>query len=193
MIPGMGGLMKSMGDVDHEEEMKRSGRHHRLDDARRAPQPVEGDRPKPPSADRRRGGGRAGRGQRLIKQFDAMADIMKQMATMGMRDRMKAVQQLQQGVFSIPARRPGQGQGRHRQAAQFRGEGAELRKQREKELAAKSNDGQKRHRQSNAGQKRRCTTRIPSGQLRPVYDEQTTRFQIPKEFPRRSECQSRFE
>jgi signal recognition particle subunit SRP54 len=33
----------------------------------------------------------------LVKQFDGMADIMKRMAGMGVRDRLKTVQQLQKG------------------------------------------------------------------------------------------------
>ena len=36
----------------------------------------------------------------LVKQFDAMAAMMKEMSTLGIRDRMKRVQALQQGLSS---------------------------------------------------------------------------------------------
>ena len=36
----------------------------------------------------------------LVKQFDAMAAMMKEMSTLGIRDRMKRVQALQQGLTS---------------------------------------------------------------------------------------------
>ena len=64
MIPGMGGMSEMLGDVDAEAGHAPAGGHHRLDDARRAPQPVEGDRPEPPPPHRRRGRRRAARSQR---------------------------------------------------------------------------------------------------------------------------------
>ena len=42
MIPGMGGMSEMLGDVDAERRHAPAGGHHRLDDARRAPEPVEG-------------------------------------------------------------------------------------------------------------------------------------------------------
>ena len=41
-------------------------------------------------------------GLALVKQFDGMADIMKRMAGMGMRDRLKQVQELQRGGMMDP-------------------------------------------------------------------------------------------
>ena len=41
MIPGMGGMSEMMGDVDRRRRHEAAGRHHRLDDARRAPQSLE--------------------------------------------------------------------------------------------------------------------------------------------------------
>ena len=64
MIPGMGGMTEMMGDVDPETGHEAAVRHHRLDDARRAPQPDEDDRPKPPPPHRRRRRRRAARGER---------------------------------------------------------------------------------------------------------------------------------
>jgi signal recognition particle subunit SRP54 len=38
----------------------------------------------------------------LVKQFDGIADMMKRMSTMGIRDRWKTMQQLQQGGMLNP-------------------------------------------------------------------------------------------
>ena len=64
MMPGMSGMSEMLGDVDAEKRHAPPGGHHRLDDARRAAEPVEGDRPEPPPPHRRRGRRRAARGQR---------------------------------------------------------------------------------------------------------------------------------
>ncbi len=53
----------------------------------------------------------------LVKQFDGMASMMKEMSGLGMRDRMRKMQQLQQGGFMDPGNRLSRGQGRHRQTA----------------------------------------------------------------------------
>ena len=55
----------------------------------------------------------------LVKQFDGMAAIMKQMAGMGMRDRFKKINELKQGLTN-PNAQIAAGQGRHRQTAQLR-------------------------------------------------------------------------
>ena len=68
----------------------------------------------------------------LVKQFDGMADMMKRMAAMGMRERMQEVQQLQQGGFLDPGAPLTKQKKGHRQAA-LAGESADLKKQREKE------------------------------------------------------------
>ena len=64
MIPGMGSLTEMMGDVDPEAGHEAAVRHHRLDDARRTPQPLEDDRPEPPPPHRRRCRRRAARSER---------------------------------------------------------------------------------------------------------------------------------
>ncbi|MEX0586275.1 MAG: signal recognition particle protein, partial [Pirellulales bacterium] len=39
----------------------------------------------------------------LVKQFDAMADMMKSLAGKGIRERMRMVQEIQKGAMSNPA------------------------------------------------------------------------------------------
>ena len=64
MIPGMGGMADMLGDIDAEQDIQPPRRHHRLDDARGAPQPVAAGRSEPPPPHRRRGRRRAARSQR---------------------------------------------------------------------------------------------------------------------------------
>ncbi len=78
-------------------------RHHRLDDAGRA-----AAIPTKLIDQSRRRRIAAGRGvdphevNELVKQFDGMAQLMTKMATMGMRDRMKAIGDLQRGGMMNP-------------------------------------------------------------------------------------------
>jgi signal recognition particle subunit SRP54 len=67
----------------------------------------------------------------LVKQFDGMAAIMKEMAGLGMRDRLKKMQQLQQSMTNPNAQLKKQkvGSGKRLNAQ----ERVKLRKQREKE------------------------------------------------------------
>jgi signal recognition particle subunit SRP54 len=102
MIPGMGGLSKMMGDVDAEGDMRRLGGI--VDSMTRA----ERENPSKIIDQSRRRRIAAGAGvephqvNELVKQFDAMADMMKRMATMGMREKMKTMQQLTQGGMLNP-------------------------------------------------------------------------------------------
>jgi signal recognition particle subunit SRP54 len=75
----------------------------------------------------------------LVKHFDGMAAIMKQMSGMGLRDRMKTVQQLGQSGMLNPGAKLGkakQGTGKRLTAE----ERAKLKKQRERELRRKKRD-----------------------------------------------------
>ncbi|MEM9353613.1 MAG: signal recognition particle protein [Planctomycetota bacterium] len=96
MIPGMSGLTDAMGDdMDPEQDMKRLFGiiDSMTPEERRNPSKVI-------DQDRRRRIA-AGSGVEphevndLVKQFDAMAQMMTQMAGKGMRERMKMVQQMQ--------------------------------------------------------------------------------------------------
>ncbi|MEI7781436.1 MAG: signal recognition particle protein, partial [Planctomycetota bacterium] len=71
----------------------------------------------------------------LVKQFDGMAAVMKGMAGLGMRDRMREVQKLQAGLTNPAARlgRPKGDTGKRLSADERR----KLKKQREKDLRRK--------------------------------------------------------
>jgi signal recognition particle subunit SRP54 len=102
MIPGMSGLTKMMGDADHEGDMRR------LVGIIDSMTPGERRNPSRTIDQSRRRRIAAGAGVEpaevngLVKQFDGMADVMKRMAGLGLRERMKAVQQLQQGGILDP-------------------------------------------------------------------------------------------
>ena len=94
-MPGMGDLNKMLSEVDAEQDMKR------LFGIIDSMTPEERRHPKSIDMSRRlrisRGAGvEPAEVNDLVKQFDGMASIMKQMAGKGIRDRMKMVQQVQQ-------------------------------------------------------------------------------------------------
>ncbi|MGA2796390.1 MAG: signal recognition particle protein, partial [Thermoguttaceae bacterium] len=102
MIPGMGAMTQAMDDVDAEDQMRHLGGiiDSMTPEERRNPSKVID-----PSRRRRIA---AGAGvephevNELVKQFDGIADMMKRMSTMGIRDRWKTMQQLQQGGMLNP-------------------------------------------------------------------------------------------
>jgi signal recognition particle subunit SRP54 len=132
LMPGMGELNKMMGDVDMESDTRR------LFGIIDSMTPTERRNPKSIDASRRQRIA-AGSGTQhtevndLIKQFDGMASIMKSMSGKGMGDRMKMMQDLQNGGMLDPG-------GQLQKQKQTTGkrlspkEKAKLRKQRDKEL-----------------------------------------------------------
>ena len=102
MIPGMSAMAQSMGDVDAEGDMRRLGGiiDSMTSEERRNPSRVIDQ------SRRRRIAAGAGvephQVNELVKQFDGIADIMKRMSSMGLRDRWKTMQQLQQGGMLSP-------------------------------------------------------------------------------------------
>ncbi|HVX59838.1 MAG TPA: signal recognition particle protein [Pirellulales bacterium] len=139
LIPGMGGLTQMMEGMDAEGDMRRLGGiiDSMTADERRNPSRVIDQ------SRRRRIAAGAGvepsEVNALVKQFDGMADIMKRMAGMGVRDRLKQVQQLQQGGMLDPGgmlSRQKKGTGK-RLTSQER---AKLKKQREKEARRRTRD-----------------------------------------------------
>ena len=102
MIPGMSGAADMMGDADPEQDMRRLfGMIDSMTaEERRNPSKVIDQ------SRRRRIAAGAGvephEVNDLVKQFDGMASIMKQMAGKGMRDRMKMVKELQQSAATNP-------------------------------------------------------------------------------------------
>ncbi len=105
MLPGMGKLTEMIGDVDAEKDMKRLGgiidsmtpeerrNPSRVIDQSRRRRIAEGAGVQPHEVNE------------LVKQFDGIADIMKKMSGMGMRDRMKTMQEMTQGGMLSPGGR----------------------------------------------------------------------------------------
>jgi signal recognition particle subunit SRP54 len=131
LIPGMGKLTEAMGDVDPEEDLKR------LFGIIDSMTPEERRTPSKTIDQSRRRRIAAGAGVQphevndLVKQFDAMAQMMTAMAGKGMKDRMKMVRELQSGMMSNPGGLSKQkgSTGKRLSSA----ERAKLKKQREKE------------------------------------------------------------
>jgi signal recognition particle subunit SRP54 len=76
----------------------------------------------------------------LVKQFEGMADVMKKLSGLGMRDRMRAVQEISQSGMMNPGAKLARskvGTGKRLTAE----EKNRMRKQREKELRKKKRDG----------------------------------------------------
>jgi signal recognition particle subunit SRP54 len=131
LIPGMGNMAEAMGDVDPEEDLKR------LFGIIDSMTPAERRNPTKTIDQSRRRRIAAGAGVEphevndLVKQFDAMAQMMTAMAGKGARERMKMVRELQSGMMNNPnglAKQKG-GTGKRLSSA----ERAKLKKQREKE------------------------------------------------------------
>jgi len=105
MIPGMGGMADMMGDVDADQGMRRFvGIIDAMTaDERRNPSKVIDQ------SRRRRIAEGAGvpphEVNDLVKNFDGIADIMKQMSGMGIRDRMRMMQQMSNGGMLNPGGR----------------------------------------------------------------------------------------
>lgn len=97
MLPGMGGMAEMLGDIDAEQDMRQ------LVGVIDAMTPDERRNPSKVIDQSRRRRIAAGAGvephkvNELVKQFDGMADMMKRMSSMGMRDRVRAMQELTQG------------------------------------------------------------------------------------------------
>jgi signal recognition particle subunit SRP54 len=86
----------------------------------------------------------------LVKQFDAMSQVMTAMAGKGMKERMKMVSQLQSGMAANPdgqMSRKKLGGGKRLSNE----EKAKLKKQREKEMRQRRREGKGDHRQNPNG------------------------------------------
>jgi len=102
MLPGMGAMKEMMGDADHEQDMQRLFGiiDSMTPDERRNPSRIIDQ------SRRRRIAAGAGvephEVNELVKNFDGMAGMMKGMAGMGMRQRMQAMKQFQEGIGANP-------------------------------------------------------------------------------------------
>ncbi len=106
LMPGMGGMKEMLDSVDAEQET--SSLLGIIDSMT----PAERNDPKIIDQGRRlriaNGAGvKASEVNDLIKQFDGMASVMKEMAGKGMRDRVKMMQDLQSGSMIDPSGRIG--------------------------------------------------------------------------------------
>ena len=132
MIPGMGGMADALGDMDAEQDFRRLVGiiDSMTAEERRNPSRVVDQ------SRRRRIAAGAGvqphEVNELVKQFDVMADMMKKMSNMGMRDRFRTMQQLgASGALNPGARLAKQKGGTGKRLSPQ--EKAKLRKQREAE------------------------------------------------------------
>ncbi len=102
LIPGMGELTKMMGDADAAAEMKR------LSGIIDSMTPEERRNPNRLIDQSRRRRIAAGAGvephevNKLVREFEGMADVMKKMSGMGFRGRLQAAQQLSQTLLRNP-------------------------------------------------------------------------------------------
>ena len=131
MIPGMGGMQETLAGADLEKDI------NRLFGIIDSMTPEERRNPSRIVDQTRRRRIAAGAGVRpqevndLVKQFDGMASMMKGMAGLGMKDRMREVQKMQSAMGDPSGRlgRPKGDTGKRLTAEQRR----KLKKQREKE------------------------------------------------------------
>ncbi len=139
MLPGMSAMSGMLEDVDAEGDMRRlTGIIDSMtSDERRNPSKIVDQ------SRRRRIAAGAGvephEVNELVKQFDGMADMMKRMSGMGVRERMKMMQEIQQGGMLNPGGKLAKqkiGTGKRLTAA----EKAKLRKERERELRRKKRE-----------------------------------------------------
>jgi signal recognition particle subunit SRP54 len=96
MMPGMGDVTKMMGDADAAAEMKRLGGiiDSMTPEERRNPNKlIDQSRRRRIAAG---AGVEAHEVNKLVKEFEGMADLMKRMSGMGFRSRIQAAQQLSQ-------------------------------------------------------------------------------------------------
>ena len=137
----MGSLTEAMGDVDPEQDMKR------LFGIIDSMTPDERRNPSKTIDQSRRRRIAAGAGvephevNELVKQFDAMAQMMTGMAGKGMRERMKMVRELQSGMMNNPNGLARQKVGTGKRLSND--EKAKLKKQREKEMRKRKREQRK--------------------------------------------------
>ena len=102
LIPGMGDMTKMMGDVDAAGEMRRLGGivDSMTPEERRNPtRLIDQSRRRRIAAG---AGVEAHEVNKLVKEFEGMADMMKRMSGLGIRGRLQAAQQLSQTLMKNP-------------------------------------------------------------------------------------------
>jgi signal recognition particle subunit SRP54 len=141
MIPGMGGMAEAMGDADSEKEMDR------LKGVIDSMTPDERRNPTKNIDQSRRRRIAAGAGvetsevKSLVDQFATASSVMKDMAGLGVRDRMKKVQQLSRELSNPNARMGASKVGTGKRLSPK--ERAKVRKQRERESRRRKREQKK--------------------------------------------------
>jgi signal recognition particle subunit SRP54 len=135
MMPGMGAMKDMMNGTDADRDVKRlTGLIDSMTlEEKRNPKRIDQSRRRRIAAG---SGTEPHEVNELVKQFDVMADMMKQMAGKGVRERMKMVNQLQQSGMMDPGSKMGKkkgGSGKRVSASNK----AKSRKQRDQELRRK--------------------------------------------------------
>ncbi len=150
LLPGMGDVGKMVGDADAEAEMCR---FRGIIDSMT---PEERRNPSRLIDQSRRRRIAAGAGvephevNALVKQFDGMADMMKQMSGMGFRQRIQAAQQLSQTMMRNPnAMLTKQKKGTGKRLAPK--ERAKLKKERDREARRRKREGRDKGNQPGSG------------------------------------------
>ena len=141
MIPGMGGMQETLAGADLEKDI------NRLFGIIDSMTPEERRNPSRVIDQTRRRRIATGAGVQpqevndLVKQFDGMASMMKGMAGLGMKDRMREVQKMQSAMGNPAGRlgRPKGDTGKRLTAEQRR----KLKKQREKEARRRKRDARR--------------------------------------------------
>ncbi len=143
MLPGMGGMSDMLGQLDAEKDMKR------LVGIVDSMTPEERRNPSRIIDQSRRRRIAAGAGaaphevNELVKQFDGMADMMKRMSGMGVRERMRTMQGMtQDGMLSAGGKLSKQKAGTGKRLTPK--ERAKLRKEREREMRRKKRHAKKK-------------------------------------------------
>jgi signal recognition particle subunit SRP54 len=143
MIPGMGNMAEMLGNVDAEQDLRRlvGVIDSMTPDERRNPSRlIDQSRRRRIAAG---AGVEAHEVNDLVKQFDVMADMMKKMSSLGIRDRMRAMQQLgNSGMLNPGSKLAKQKGGTGKRLTPQ--EKAKLRKERERELRRKKREGKQK-------------------------------------------------
>jgi signal recognition particle subunit SRP54 len=142
MLPGMGAISEMMQNIDAEKDMRR------LVGIIDSMTPDERRNPSRTIDQSRRRRIAAGAGvephevNELVKQFDGMADLMKRMSSMGIRDRMKMMREISQGGLLNPGAKLARQKGDTGKRLTPK-QRAQLKKEREREARRKKREQRK--------------------------------------------------
>ena len=153
MLPGMGGMSEMQDALKGEDSEKQMRRMFGIIDSM-TPEERRNPTKHIDQSRRRRIAAGAGVGPSevndLVKQFDGMSTMMKQMAGKGMRDRMKMAREMQQQAMSNPGGQIGkskQSTGKRLSATDKK----KMKKEREREMRRKKREAQDNKKKTSQG------------------------------------------